>query len=73
VLRTAASLTETSRVFDELGPPAPGRAGWELTNLLTAGRALLTAAEARQESRGSHSRTDFPDTSPAWRCRLVLA
>jgi len=73
VLRTAASLTETSRVFDELGPPAPGRAGWELTNLLTAGRALLTAAEARQESRGAHSRTDFPDTSPAWRCRLVLA
>jgi L-aspartate oxidase len=73
VLRTAASLAQTSRALDGLGPPAPGPAGWELTNLLTAARALLAAAGAREESRGAHSRADFPDTSPAWRCRLVMA
>ena len=73
VLRTASSLAETSRVEEGLGPPEGGRAGWELTNLRTAARALLAAAGAREESRGAHSRADFPDTSPAWRCRLVMA
>ena len=73
VLRSAASLAETDKVLDELATPEEGPQGWELTNLLTAAGALLAAAEARQESRGAHSRTDFPETSPAWRCRLVLA
>src|SRR5205807_1033009 len=73
VLRSAASLAETDKVLDELATREEGPQGWELTNLLTAAGALLAAAEARQESRGAHSRTDFPESSPAWRCRLVLA
>ena len=60
-------------MLDELATPEEGPRGWELTNLLTAAGALLASAEARQESRGAHSRTDFPETSPAWRRRLVLA
>ena len=44
----------------------------ELRNLATVGWALLRAAEAREESRGCHTREDFPDRDPAFQLRLVL-
>lgn len=34
--------------------------GWELQNLLIIARVMVEAALARQESRGTHLRTDFP-------------
>jgi L-aspartate oxidase len=37
-------------------------AGWELQNLLTIARAMVAAADTREESRGVHLRTDFPQT-----------
>ena len=42
-----------SREFD-------GKAGWELQNLLTVARLMVAAALAREESRGTHFRSDFP-------------
>ena len=36
-------------------------AGWELINILTTACAITDSALARQESRGAHFRTDFPD------------
>ncbi len=42
-----------SREFD-------GKAGWELQNLLTVARLRIAAALARDESRGTHFRSDFP-------------
>ena len=38
---------------------------WETTNLLTVSAALATAALAREETRGSHWRDDFPDRDDA--------
>jgi L-aspartate oxidase len=35
--------------------------GWELQNLLTVARLVLWSARARQESRGVHCRSDYPD------------
>ena len=35
--------------------------GWELQNLLTVARLMVEAALMREESRGVHQRTDFPD------------
>ena len=40
-------------------------AGWELQNLLIIARVMIQAALARQESRGTHLRTDFPQVDDA--------
>ncbi len=47
--------------------------GWELQNLLLVARLMVAAAIARTESRGTHSRSDFPQTDPdqAEHIRLV--
>jgi L-aspartate oxidase len=48
-----------SQVFVEPG-------GWTLQNMLTVARLLIAAASERNESRGVHTRSDFPQTDPAW-------
>jgi L-aspartate oxidase len=71
VLRSAASLAETGSALDEI-EGGEGVAWAEVDNLITGARALLLAATAREESRGAHTRTDFPTTDGAFRCRLVV-
>ena len=41
-------------------------------NMLLLGKALLTAALARTESRGAHFRSDFPETDPSLQHQLLL-
>ena len=45
----------------------------ENANLLTIARVLVQAALAREESRGAHDRTDFPERSDAFAHSLVYA
>jgi L-aspartate oxidase len=48
------------------------RAGWELQNLLTIARLMIGAALVRQESRGVHFRSDFPERNDArWQRHVV--
>ena len=47
------------------------QAGWELQNLLTVARLMIEAATAREESRGTHFRSDFPDRDDAHWVRHV--
>jgi L-aspartate oxidase len=72
VLRTAESLAATRATIEGIGPGGPEPEWFEVANLIEVARALLTAAEAREESRGAHTRTDFPTTRDAFRCRLVV-
>jgi L-aspartate oxidase len=44
---------------------------YELSNLVLTGRLLTEAAFIREESRGAHFRSDFPQTSPKWQCHIV--
>jgi L-aspartate oxidase len=43
----------------------------ETANLLQLARAFVTAALAREESRGAHFREDFPDPSPAFAHSMI--
>jgi L-aspartate oxidase len=70
VLRDATSLDATA---DGLADVARSAVDPEVRNLAEAGWALVHAARAREESRGAHSRLDFPDTSPEFLVRLVAS
>ncbi|MDQ6797461.1 MAG: L-aspartate oxidase, partial [Actinomycetota bacterium] len=76
VARDAGSLADAHRHLVAAGSaldPADGsREGCETRNLLTVGSALVLAADARQETRGCHTRTDFPATEAALAHRLVI-
>jgi L-aspartate oxidase len=47
-------------------------AGWVLQNMLTVARLVIAAADAREESRGVHTRSDFPETDPSWARHVTL-
>ena len=44
----------------------------ELRNMLVVARLVTLAAFRREESRGAHCRTDFPDAREDWRRRQML-
>lgn len=64
--RMRADLVEAGELFDlwsrlvfrvHFNEPA----GWELCNMLTTARLITAGALSREESRGVHFRTDFPE------------
>jgi len=59
--RAAHTGIEGSRMFNP---------GWhmaiELRSMLTVSEAVTRSALVREESRGAHSRIDFPELSPEW-------
>ncbi len=63
ILRSGKELTEGIEQLQALELPKsenPGRAGHELRNLHTLALLIARSALAREESRGSHYRSDFP-------------
>ena len=49
-----------------------GPNGWTSQNMLTVARLMIAAALEREESRGVHTRRDFPATDPAWARHIDL-
>jgi len=75
VSRSSATLETASKVVssverrvETLGTNRPAV---ELANLCTLSRALLVSAEIREETRGAHSRLEFPTPRAEWRRRIV--
>ncbi|MBI3758015.1 MAG: FAD-binding protein [Deltaproteobacteria bacterium] len=75
-LATAATeLTKLKERYDSLGLRHQGKmynseliAFFELRSLLDVAEAIIAAAQARQESRGVHYRSDFPEPNESkWR------
>jgi L-aspartate oxidase len=48
------------------------REGWELQNMLTIARLMLWSAQQREESRGVHYRSDYPEAKPAWALNVTV-
>jgi succinate dehydrogenase / fumarate reductase flavoprotein subunit len=88
IFRDEAALTAavarieelTSRVRTVAAGSAQGRAfnpGWhlwmDLRNMLVCSEAIARAALRREESRGAHSRLDFPGPSEEWGGRSIVS
>ena len=52
-------------------PKPTDQPSYELCNLILTGRLLTEAAFIREESRGAHFRSDFPQSLPKWQCHIV--
>lgn len=75
VLRDAGRLAHAAQVVAATAAAVRGVDGIEaaeVRNLAQIAHVLVAAATARTESRGTHARTDHPDTDPAQAHRLVV-
>jgi succinate dehydrogenase / fumarate reductase, flavoprotein subunit len=86
IIRKAGELEESLKEIDKLKERAKKlgveghrqyNPGWhlaiDLTNMLVVSECIAKAALEREESRGGHTRDDFPGPSDAWgRVNLVL-
>ncbi|KXF78038.1 L-aspartate oxidase [Paramesorhizobium deserti] len=69
VIRDRAGMEEGLRVI--LGLEQANRNA-AFANTLTAAKLVAISALRREESRGGHFRTDFPDARPEWQRRSTL-
>jgi L-aspartate oxidase len=63
------TLGDLARLADDL--PARSVASYEVIDLLRVARAIVASATARTESRGAHTRRDYPDPSDALLGRFI--
>ena len=73
VVRSEKSLKETATTLEKLKDASTIYANldaWETTNLYLLATAIVRSALERTESRGSHWREDFPNTSDSWTKRI---
>jgi L-aspartate oxidase len=66
IVRNGSTLLEAQHTVDfwcryALARSFDSQVGWELQNLLTVARLMIWAALQRNESRGVHYRSDFPE------------
>jgi L-aspartate oxidase len=66
----AATLADLAALADDL--PPRHIATYEAINLARVARAIVANALAREESRGAHTRTDFPEPQDAFAGRFVV-
>ena len=58
--------------FEAALPSASTREAHELRSIVTCGRLAASAALLREESRGAHYRSDFPEPRERWQRHLVF-
>jgi L-aspartate oxidase len=75
VLRSGPGLLAAAEALGKIGDQQssrPSLAAWEATNLHALASALVASASIRTETRGSHWRDDFPDSSDNWIGHLIV-
>jgi L-aspartate oxidase len=76
IIRHKESLTEAADIlasWQKSLPKPTDRPSYELNNLVITGRLVTEAALIREESRGAHFRSDFPQTLAQWQRHIILA
>jgi len=75
IIRNKTELAEAANIlatWQKSLPPPVDRPSYELSNLILTGRLIVEAALIREESRGAHFRSDFPETLPEWQRHIVF-
>jgi L-aspartate oxidase len=74
VMRSDSSLRKTMHTLQELSKltsTEPRIESWEASNLYLLATAIVKSALIRTESRGSHWRSDYPQSSDKWLSRVI--
>jgi L-aspartate oxidase len=74
VMRSDSSLRKTMQTLEELSKLTsvePRIEAWEASNLHLLATAIVKSALTRTESRGSHWRSDYPQSSDEWLSRVI--
>ena len=75
IIRDKQNLTKAADILaawqKSLVPPTD-RPSYELNNLVLTGRLVTEAALLREESRGAHFRSDFPQSSSQWQHHIIF-
>lgn len=74
VLRSEESLNQTISTLSQLSRFTSGEPrieAWEASNLYLLAMAICRSALERTETRGSHWRSDFPESSDWWQKRIL--
>jgi L-aspartate oxidase len=75
IVRSRDSLRRAATMlcaWQAAAPQVTDRGSQELADLLTCSRLVAEAALLREESRGAHYRTDFPNPRKEWRRHIVF-
>jgi len=74
IVRDREGLDQTAGIlaaWQQTSREPTDQPSYELSNLILTGRLLTEAALIREESRGAHFRSDFPESSPKWQCHVI--
>lgn len=70
--KTLIEAADTLATWENYLPQPVDRLSYELNNMTLNARLMAEAALLREESRGAHFRTDFPESSPDWQKHTVF-
>jgi L-aspartate oxidase len=74
IIRDKEGLIQAAGIlaaWQQMLPRPTDQPSHELSNLILTGRLLAEAAFIREESRGAHFRSDFPQSEPKWQCHII--
>jgi L-aspartate oxidase len=75
IIRNREGLSQAANelaAWQKMLPQPADRPSYELSNLIMTGRLVTEAAIKREESRGAHFRTDYPESLPQWQRHIIF-
>jgi L-aspartate oxidase len=75
IIRSGNGLAEAADIlctWQKKVPVPSDRPSWQLYNMVLNARLITESALLREESRGAHLRTDFPESSPPWVKHIIF-